>query len=290
MRKFAVAALALALVTGTILTAAGGDTPPKELVQYILEARRLGLKDPMIVQNAVAVGWPAAIVDNAIEYVKSGPKATEAVPPAADSGPAGPNPVSPPPGAVVPVPPPPAAAAGSEHITEPPIAKNRGVPDDYQIGAGDVLQISVWKEPDASVPTVVVRPDGKISMPLLKDVEVLGLTPLQAEGVITEGLSKLIHGADVTVIVTGITSKKVYVVGAAKKEGPLPYTYSMTVMQAISEAGGLTDYAKRKKIYVLHIDNGKEYRLPFNYDQVIRGEKAEQNIQLSPGDTLFIPH
>lgn len=289
MRKFAVAVLALALVSGTILTAADGETPPKELVQYILEARRLGLKDPMIVQNAVAVGWPAAIVDNAVAYVKSGAKATEAVPPA-DSGPAGSNPVPPPPGAVVPAPPPPAAAAGSEHITEPPIAKNRGVPDDYQIGAGDVLQISVWKEPDASVPTVVVRPDGKISMPLLKDVEVLGLTPLQAEGVITEGLLKLIQGADVTVIVTGITSKKVYIVGAAKKEGPLPYTYRMTIMQAISEAGGLTDYAKRKKIYVLHIDNGKEYRLPFNYDQVIRGEKTEQNIQLSPGDTLFIPH
>jgi len=169
-------------------------------------------------------------------------------------------------------------------------AKNRGVPDDYQIGAGDVLQISVWKEPEASVPHVVVRPDGCISMPLVKDVSVTGMTPREAEKEITARLSELIHTPDVTVIVTTINSKKIYIVGAAKKEGPLSYTYRMTVMQAISEAGGLTDYAKRKKIYVLHTDNGKEYRLPFNYDEVIRGERMEQNVQLSPGDTVLIPH
>ena len=170
------------------------------------------------------------------------------------------------------------------------VAKTRGVPDDYKIGAGDVLQIAVWKEPEASVPSVVVRPDGRISMPLLKEVAVAGMTPREAEKEITDKLTDLIHAADVTVIVTTITSKKVYIVGAAKKEGPLAYTYRMTVMQAISEAGGLTDYAKKKKIYVLHTDNGKEYRLPFNYDEVIRGEKMEQNIQLSPGDTVLIPH
>jgi polysaccharide export outer membrane protein len=164
------------------------------------------------------------------------------------------------------------------------------VPDNYQIGAGDVLQISVWKEPEASVPTVVVRPDGRISIPLVKEVEVLGLTPRGAEALITSKLSEFIRGVDVTVIVTTINSKKVYVVGAAKKEGPLAYTYRMTVLQAITEAGGLTDYAKRKKIYVLHSDQGKDYRLPFDYDEVVKGEKTEQNIHLSPGDTVFIPH
>jgi polysaccharide export outer membrane protein len=168
--------------------------------------------------------------------------------------------------------------------------KNRGVPDDYQIGAGDILQISVWKEPDASVPSVVVRTDGKISMPLLKEIEVAGLTPTQLEHAITQRLSKMINAADVTVVVSAINSKKVYVVGAARREGPLPYTYRMTVMQAISEAGGLTEYAKRKKIYVLRSENGKEYQLPFNYDEVIKGQKTEQNIQLVAGDTVIIPH
>jgi len=167
---------------------------------------------------------------------------------------------------------------------------SRGVPDDYQIGEGDALQISVWKEPDASVQSVVVRPDGKISMPLLKQVHVVGLTPTEAEKLITERLSKLINTPDVTVVVTEINSKKIYVIGAVKKEGPIPFTYRMSVMQAISEAGGLTDYAKRKKIYVLRHDGGREFRIPFNYDAVLKGEHMELNIPLMPGDTLVIPH
>lgn len=183
-----------------------------------------------------------------------------------------------------------AATAQEQAINSTDGVKNHGVPDDYQIGAGDVLQISVWKEPDASVPSVVVRPDGKISMPLLKEIEVAGMTPTQLEHAITGKLSKLINAADVTIVVAAINSKKVYVVGAARKEGPLPYTYRMTVMQALSEAGGLTDYAKRKKIYVLRTEGGKEYQLAFNYDEVIKGEKTEQNIQLLAGDTIIIPH
>ena len=79
-------------------------------------------------------------------------------------------------------------------------------------------------------------------------------------------------------------------IGAVKKEGPIPYTYRMTIMQAISEAGGLTDYAKRKKIYVLRTENGKEFRLPFDYDAVLRGEHMELNIPLLPNDTLVVPH
>jgi len=168
--------------------------------------------------------------------------------------------------------------------------KVRGVPDDYIIGSGDVLQIAVWKEPEVSVPTVVVRPDGRIAIPLIKDVEVAGLSPEQAETQITTQLSKYINTPNVTVVVATINSKKVYVLGGVKKEGPLPYTYRMSVMQALSEAGGLTEYAKRKKIYVLRTENGKDYRLPFDYDAVIKGEKMEQNIQLLAGDTVVVPH
>lgn len=169
--------------------------------------------------------------------------------------------------------------------------KESVVPEDYRIGSGDVLSISVWKEPDASVPTVVVRPDGRIAVPLLKEIEVAGLTPKQVERRISDGLSKLIlTGADVTVVVTAINSKKVYVMGAARKEGIVPYTYKMTAMQAIGEAGGLNEFAKRKRIYILRkLEGGELHRFPFNYEDVIRGQQVEQNIELQPGDTLVIP-
>jgi polysaccharide biosynthesis/export protein len=162
--------------------------------------------------------------------------------------------------------------------------------DEYQIGEGDVLQISVWGEPAASVPSVVVRPDGKISMPLLKDVRVVGLTPAQTEKLITDGLADIIRAANVTVMVVQINSKKVYLLGAVKKEGTIPFSYQMTVMQALSEAGGLTEFAKRKKIYVMRNEEGKEYRLPFDYDAVVKGEHKELNIFLLPGDTIVVPH
>ncbi len=163
------------------------------------------------------------------------------------------------------------------------------ISDDYKIGAGDVLQISVWKEPDVSVPTVVVRPDGKIAVPLIKEIQVEGLTPKEAEALITDRLGKYINDVNVTVVVTEINSKKVFVLGAVEHQGPIPYTYRMSVVQALSEAGGLTDYAKRKKIYVLRNENGKDYRMPFDYQAVIKGEKMEQNIQLLPGDTIVVP-
>ena len=110
------------------------------------------------------------------------------------------------------------------------------------------------------------------------------------EQLITEQLSRFINGADVTVVVSGINSKKVYLIGAVKKEGPLAYTYRMSVMQALSEAGGLTDYAKRKKIYVLRTENGRQFRLPFDYDAVLKGEHMELNIPLLAGDTIVVPH
>ena len=162
-------------------------------------------------------------------------------------------------------------------------------PEDYRIGAGDVLQINVWDEPKASVSSAVVRPDGRIGMPLIKEVEVLGLTPKQAERRITARLTAMIPSADVTVVVSSINSKKIYAIGAVKKEGPIAYTYRMTVLQALSEAGGLNDYAKHKKIYVLRTDNGKEFRLPFDYDAVLKGQRTELNVTLMPNDVIVVP-
>jgi polysaccharide export outer membrane protein len=174
--------------------------------------------------------------------------------------------------------------------TTPPGDLSLAGRSDYKIGAGDVLQVNVWKEPDASVPSVVVRPDGMISLPLVKEVSVLGLTPKQAEATIAADLGRFIPEVDVTVVVSEINSKKVYLVGALKKEGPLTYRYRMSVMQAISEGGGLTDFAKRKKIYILRSENGRQSRIPFNYDAVIKGEHTETNIALLPDDTVVVPH
>lgn len=164
-----------------------------------------------------------------------------------------------------------------------------GAPEEYLIGAGDVLQVSVWKEPDASVPRVVVRADGKIALPLVKEVYVQGLTPKEVEKIVTERLSKLIPAADVSVLVLGTNSKKIYLLGAIRNTGAMPYTYNLTVMQALSEAGGLNENAKRKKIYILRTENGKDTRIPFNYDAAIKGEQMQLNVRLIPGDTLVVP-
>jgi polysaccharide biosynthesis/export protein len=277
--------------------------PPKELVQYVRDARKAGQNDFQIQQNAVSSGWPQNVVTEAIAYVHSVDKDAEAPPKPTVQSPV--KPENPPANqSTDTAATPPAAALGAapgvkdsgavkDKTPGEPGAKqtavNRGVPDDYRIGAGDILEINVWKEPDATVHSVVVRPDGKISMPLLKEVDVVGLTPVQLEKQITDGLAKLINSPDVTIVVTGINSKKIYVTGKVKKEGPIPFTYRMTVMQALSEAGGITDYAKKKAIYVLRNDNGREFRFPFDYAAVLKGQKMELNIQLEPGDVIVVP-
>jgi polysaccharide export outer membrane protein len=266
--------MALAVISNAAQTQ---KVPPKELIQYIRDARQRGVNEARIKREAVAVGWDASAVDEAIASVKTN-RAPEA--PASRKESSGQPNVNQP-----------AAPVAGQNQEAGPVAPpaGRDIPDDYQIGAGDTLQISVWKEPDVSVPSVVVRPDGMITVPLIKEVPVLGLTPRQVEKTIADGLSKYITDANVTVVVAAINSKKIYIIGAVRREGPLPYTYRMTVMQALSEAGGLTEYAKRKNIYIIRTENGKEYRLDFNYEDVIRGIRMEQNIPLAAGDTLIIP-
>lgn len=270
---------------GIVCAAQGGRVPSKELVQYIHEAKRRGVAEEKIKSQAIGAGWSEAAVDDAIAYDKTGALPASAV--SAKPEPPTLAQVSEPAPAAAPTQP----SAAPEKLPEAPgsVPKMAGSSDDYLIGSGDTLQISVWKEPDASVPTVVVRPDGKITMPLIKEIDVAGLTPRQAEAAITERIGKFITDPNVTVVVATINSKKIYLIGAVKKEGTLPYTYGMTVMQALSEAGGLTDYAKRKRIYILRTENGREYRLDFNYEEVIRGERMEQNCVLLPGDTVVVP-
>ncbi len=158
---------------------------------------------------------------------------------------------------------------------------------DYVIGPEDTLHISVWKEPDLTA-TLPVRPDGKVSMPLLNDVQAAGLKPMQLADSITEKLRKYIADPRVTVVVTAMNSQRIYVLGEVLHTGAMPLIPGMTVLQALASAG-FTQFANTKGIYVLRVENGKQRKIPFNYKQVIKGEATEQNIILKPGDTIVVP-
>ena len=158
----------------------------------------------------------------------------------------------------------------------------------YVIGPTDVLDVNVWKEPDVSR-TVPVRPDGKISLPLLNDVQAAGLTPMELQAEVTKGLKGFISNPQVTIIVTQINSRRVYVLGEVAHPGAFAMLPHMTVLQALSSAGGLGQFAKSSGIYVLRTENGRQVTFPFNYKEVVRGKRADQNITLQPGDTIVVP-
>jgi polysaccharide export outer membrane protein len=158
---------------------------------------------------------------------------------------------------------------------------------DYMIGADDTLHISVWKEPDLTT-TLPVRPDGKISLPLLNDVDAAGFTPMQLADTITTKLKKYIADPRVTVVVTAMTSRRIFVTGEVTHSGAVPLLPNMTVLQALATAG-FTQFANLKGIYVLRTENGKQIKLPFNYKQVIKGRNPQENIMLKRGDTVVVP-
>jgi polysaccharide export outer membrane protein len=159
---------------------------------------------------------------------------------------------------------------------------------DYKIGAQDVVRIDVWKEPEISR-TTPVRPDGRISLPLLNDVQAAGLTPTQLAGSISEGLKKFITNPQVTVGVTEINSRRVYVTGEVIKPGAFPLQAGMTVLQALTSSGGFTQFARVKGIYVLRTEDGKQVKHPFNYKDVVSGKHPELNIVLQPADVIVVP-
>src|SRR5580700_6174896 len=158
---------------------------------------------------------------------------------------------------------------------------------EYVIGPEDVLHIAVWKENDLTA-TLPVRPDGKISLPLLNDVQASGLTPQQLADSVTEKLRKYIADPRVTVVVTAINSKRIYLVGEVSHVGATPMLPNMTVLQALSSAG-INQFAKTKGIYVLRTVNGKQQKLPVNYRKLVKGQQMEQNYALQPGDTIVVP-
>jgi polysaccharide export outer membrane protein len=189
----------------------------------------------------------------------------------------------------------PAASSASPNVASDKAASDKAtnvVPDSqagigYVIGPEDVLHVAVWREADLTA-TLPVRPDGKISLPLLNDVQASGLTPQQLADSVREKLKKYIADPRVTVVVTQINSKRIFMVGEVLHPGPMSMIANMTVLQALSSAG-LNQFANTKRIYVLRTENGKQQKLPVNYRKLVKGEQIEQNYLLQPGDEIVVP-
>ena len=167
-------------------------------------------------------------------------------------------------------------------------ARSVPLPTDYTIGAEDVLNIVFWREPDMSA-EVVVRPDGKISLPLLNDVVALGLTPAELRATLTEQAKKLIADPNVAVVVKQINSRKVFITGNVERPGPYPLGGPTTVLQLIALAGGLREYADSKHIVIMRVEKGVSVSLPFNYNDISKRKNLQQNVELKPGDTVIVP-
>jgi polysaccharide export outer membrane protein len=168
----------------------------------------------------------------------------------------------------------------------PPATERAAAAPDYIIGAGDTLHVSVWKEPDLTA-TLPVRPDGKISMPLLNDVQAAGITPVQLAASITEKLKKYVSDPRVTVVVTQMDSQRVFVMGEVLHSGGQILLPNMTILQVLAGAG-FTQFSNTKAIYVLRNDGGKQSKLAFNYKAALKGD-SDVNFVLKPGDTVVVP-
>ncbi len=156
----------------------------------------------------------------------------------------------------------------------------------YIIGVEDELQISVWREPELST-TVVVRPDGMITLPLVNDVKAVGLKTEELQSLLTDKLKNYVNEPQVTVIVRGIHSRKVYLVGEVGRQGTYPINGDMTALELLAAAGGPGPFAKADSIYILREQNGKKIRIPFHYKKTVAGKS--ENVTLQPGDVVVVP-
>jgi polysaccharide biosynthesis/export protein len=162
------------------------------------------------------------------------------------------------------------------------------LPAGYVIGPEDVLSIVFWRDKELSA-EVVVRPDGKISLPLLNDVTAAGYTPDELRAQLVKGASKYLEDPNATVVVKEIHSRKVFVTGQVGKAGSYLLVGEMNVLQMIAHVGGLLEYADSKNIVIVRNESGNERRFKFNYKDVVKGKNVEQNITLKPGDTIIVP-
>ncbi len=193
------------------------------------------------------------------------------------------------------------SACGQQGVTQPVITPAAAPPpppsstaaavmpvdSSYVIGSEDSLQVTVWKEPNLSG-TLLVRPDGMITLPLVGDVTASGLTPTALGKDLTTKLKKFISDPLVTVTVVAVNSKRVYLLGEVARVGPLSLSPGLTPLQAIAEAGGLSPYAHAKDIYILRVVNGKQQKIAFNYKKALK-TGDQQSVSLLPGDTIVVP-
>jgi polysaccharide biosynthesis/export protein len=189
----------------------------------------------------------------------------------------------------------PTTSAGQPPGTNPPAtptppAAPAGValPIGYVIGPDDVLSVLFWRDKEMST-DVAVRPDGKISIPLLNEVDASGLTPEQLREKLTSAASKFLEDPNVTVVVKAINSRKVHITGAVGRPGPYPLSGPTTVLQLIAMAGGLNEFAKTKEIMIVRAENGRQVAYKFNYKDIAAGKNLKQNIELKPGDIVVVP-
>ena len=177
----------------------------------------------------------------------------------------------------------PVAAAAAAVPTKP------ATPNGYVIGVDDVLSILFWRDKDLSAPEITVRPDGKVTLPLLNDVQAAGLTPEQLRETVLTAARRYVEDPQPTVIVKEIKSRKVFITGQVEKPGPYPLNGSVTVLQLIATAGGLRDFADGKNITVMRVRQGKQAIFEFNYQDLVKRKNLFQNIELEPGDTVVVP-
>jgi len=169
-----------------------------------------------------------------------------------------------------------------------PVPVVAAVPSDYVIGADDVLSVIYWREKDMSA-DVTVRPDGKVALPLLNDLQAAGLTPEAFRDRVIEAARRFVEDPNPTVMVKEINSRRVFITGQVEKPGPYPLNNTMTVLQLISTAGGLKEFARGKNISVIRFEDGQQVVHGFNYQEALSRKNLERNITLRPGDTVLVP-
>ena len=180
------------------------------------------------------------------------------------------------------------ASQAPQHVSAPSVGRSSIQPSDYVIGVDDVIAIQYWREKELSA-EVVVRPDGKISLPLLNDVSAVGLTPQQLREWLMVDAQRFVEDPTLTVVVKQINSRKVFITGQVEKPGAYPLNYPTNVMQLIALAGGIKEFADAKRILIMRTEGGRQISRVFNYVEVLKGKKLAQNIELTPGDTIIVP-
>ncbi len=179
----------------------------------------------------------------------------------------------------------PGTTAGPRGVT---IRTQEDPPNAYAIGIGDVVEISVWKSPDLGV-TVPVRPDGRISVPLLGDIQAAGMTPLALKGMLRDGFQEFVTAPEVSVVIKEINSRKVFVTGEVASPGAYDLQPRTKLMHVLALAGGLTPYAKKRAVILRDRDGGDERRYTIDLDGILSGKRPKDNIVLQPGDTVIFP-